>query len=495
MVVVDSNGVKIHASVKKDLVNQFDPQLSEGSSKIFINFSVGQSCGSYRTTNHQYKISFLETTHVRDCDFPNEVSGFDPANYRDILDGSLNSDYLVDVIGQIVEVSPIDVVSVNGKDTNKMALELRNSADKRLQTVLWGSFATDVMEAIQMRREQAIICVIRFGKIKVWKGKFRFILFIYERSISNAYNVSAVELTPPMAEVDSFLALLPKDELALAIVDPKPLSIVSDVSENDDFFKNTPRKTLSQLSETRQIAKCIVMCTVAAIDSDMGWYYLSCKVCAKKVLHVPNDTIDDEDDENSIMFSYYCPKCKVSNPKLLPRYKLHLIVVDSSGKSKFLLFDNLAVELIHQPCISLVGPNADELEEPADIPLALKNLVGKTYLFKVGIERENFLYNHDTYKVTKIITNDEIISEFDTKVYPKLPSLTYTGDNTILSDALEGSLMLSAESSQEVERTDLTPAKRRGTSIVNLEEADDQNSVTRIPCTTRIKKEKIEKSG
>ncbi|CAN7120335.1 unnamed protein product [Brassica rapa subsp. narinosa] len=66
--------------------------------------------------------------------------------------------------------------------------------------------------------------------------------------------------------------------------------------------------------------RCIVMCTVAAIDSDMGWYYLSCKVCAKKVLHVPNDTIDDEDDENSIMFSYYCPKCKVSNPKLLPRY-------------------------------------------------------------------------------------------------------------------------------------------------------------------------------
>ncbi|KAH0883399.1 hypothetical protein HID58_059495 [Brassica napus] len=77
-----------------------------------------------------------------------------------------------DVIEKIVEVSPIDVVSVNGKDTNKMALELRNSADERLQTVLWGSFAMDVMEAIQM----------------------------HERSISNAYNVSAVELNPPMAE-------------------------------------------------------------------------------------------------------------------------------------------------------------------------------------------------------------------------------------------------------------------------------------------------------
>ncbi|WZY76967.1 hypothetical protein YC2023_023351 [Brassica napus] len=65
--------------------------------------------------------------------------------------------------------------------------------------------------------------------------------------------------------------------------------------------------------------------------------------------------------------------------------------------------------------------------------------------------------------------------------FDKLPNLTYTGDNTVLSDAPEGSLILSAESSEEVERTDLTPAKRRGTTIVNLEEAVDQNSVTRTP--------------
>nr|VDC97934.1 unnamed protein product [Brassica oleracea] len=133
----------------------------------------------------------------------------------------------------------------------------------------------------------------------------------------------------------------------------------------------------------------------------------------------------------------------------------------------------------HQYTISFL--ETTRLEEPAAILLALKNLVGKTYFFKVGIKRENFLYSHDTYKVTKIITNDEIISEFDTKVYPKLPNLTYTGDNTVLSDAPEGSLILSAESSEEAERTDLTPAKRRGTTIVNLEEAVDQNSVTRTP--------------
>jgi len=36
--------------------------------------------------------------------------------------------------------------------------------------VLWGNFATDVSDAIQGRGENTIICVLRFGKIKVWKG-------------------------------------------------------------------------------------------------------------------------------------------------------------------------------------------------------------------------------------------------------------------------------------------------------------------------------------
>lgn len=134
----------------------------------------------------------------------------------------------------------------------------------------------------------------------------------------------------------------------------------------------------------------IVLCTIAAIDSDMGWYYLSCKVCAKKVLTVPSENLDDGEDEDGGGHSYYCAKCKVYNPKLLPRwlhelflliitslliysfvesnillliyrYKLHIVVLDSTGNAKFLLFDNIAFHLIHTPCLELTGPNIDEV--------------------------------------------------------------------------------------------------------------------------------------
>ncbi|CAG7909525.1 unnamed protein product [Brassica rapa] len=45
MVLVDAKGDKIHASIKKELVCQFDPFFSQGCSKLIFNFSLTPSCG------------------------------------------------------------------------------------------------------------------------------------------------------------------------------------------------------------------------------------------------------------------------------------------------------------------------------------------------------------------------------------------------------------------------------------------------------------------
>ncbi|CAN7104067.1 unnamed protein product, partial [Brassica rapa subsp. narinosa] len=255
------------------------------------------------------------------------MTGLEPVNYRAVLNGKLDPDYLVDVVGQVVEVSHIEVVSVNGKDTQKISVELRDTEDERLPLVLWGKFAEDISDAVQLRSENTVICVLRFGKIKIWKGNFVI--------VSNAYNVSDVTVNPEnIAEVQAFMRLLPKDDLKLSIVDSKPLALANAVSEKDDFFVHTPRKTIAEVLESRQVEKCIVMATIAGIDSDMDWYYLSCKVCAKKVITVPNDNYSDGDEHDVIACNYYCPKCKTNSPKLLPRYKLHLVVLDNTKDCK-----------------------------------------------------------------------------------------------------------------------------------------------------------------
>ncbi|KAF8098094.1 hypothetical protein N665_0274s0002 [Sinapis alba] len=350
-------------------------------SKLMVNFSVAQSTGSYRTTSHPYHVVFPSTTRVQVCEnLPLQWSCLSLVPFKAIMDGTQDPDYLVDVIGQIVEVTQIEVVSVNEKDTEKLALELCNHA------------------------------------------------------LSNAYNVSDVALDPDMIVVEDFRVVLPKDDLTTAILESKPLAPVNGVSEKDDFFIHTPRKTIAEVLASRQInnnpkmvGKCIVIC----------------KTCSKKVLTVPTDYIDDGIDGNVFAHTYFFVKCNSYAPTLLPRYKLHVVVLGNSRNTKFLLFDNLALQLLHQQCIELTGP----------------------------------ITNEPTFKVLKIITNSDMITEF------------------VVTHSLMGSMMVRGSFSRPSVSKVQTPAKRIGAPIINLEADFDKNSVTRMSCPVKIKNQKLYESG
>ncbi|RIA05124.1 hypothetical protein BRARA_K00591 [Brassica rapa] len=144
-----------------------------------------------------------------------------------------------------------------------------------------------------------------------------------------------------------------------------------------------------------QRERYIVMCTIAAIDYDIGWYYMSCKICWKRVLLVPSDHM------------YYCAKCNNYRPQLLPRYNLQLVVLDNTGHAKFLLLDNLAEELLGISCGVLYGSSADQIEDPVVVHSFLSKLIGETYFCKIVIEEQNFLLNCQTFKVLEIFPTYE----------------------------------------------------------------------------------------
>ena len=77
-------------------MGQFAHVLQQGQTKLLINFTVTHSSGSYRTTKHPYKVVFLPTTRVRICEaLPYNMTGLEPVNYRDVLNGKLDPDFLV----------------------------------------------------------------------------------------------------------------------------------------------------------------------------------------------------------------------------------------------------------------------------------------------------------------------------------------------------------------------------------------------------------------
>ncbi|CAH2065141.1 unnamed protein product, partial [Thlaspi arvense] len=174
--------------------------------------------------------------------------------------------------------------------------------DDRLPVRLWSPFATNVGDAFQTYGQQSLIIVLRFVKIK------RIVAF---PMLTMCWGSPLIRRCLRLNHF--FSSKLPRDDLALAIVDFKPLTLVNGVSENNDFFIHTPRKTI--------VENCILMCTIAKIDADMGWCYLGCNVCSKKVLRVLNDDFNQEYVDDSLRFSYYCNKFKTDNPKILPKYE------------------------------------------------------------------------------------------------------------------------------------------------------------------------------
>ena len=61
-------------------------------------------------------------------------------------------------------------------------------------------------------------------------------------------------------------------------------------------------------------------CPIAAIENDMGWYYITCKVCGTKLDMLHNNFHPGGTYELDVRCMLYCTKCKMLNPKLKLRY-------------------------------------------------------------------------------------------------------------------------------------------------------------------------------
>ncbi|KAF8096353.1 hypothetical protein N665_0311s0006, partial [Sinapis alba] len=271
-------------------------------------------------------------------------------------------------------------------------------------------------------------------------------------SVSNVCNISDISFNPDMDKVESFWKLLPEVDITLEHMESIPLCLVSDNVDKIDFFVDTSRKTITQVLDTTQVQMYIITCTIAEIDTDKGWYDMSCKVCEKEVLNVSNNWCAGHADNLNIQKHYYCMNCVTYSPK-------HDI--------SFILLDNLAQQLCGLPCIELTSGNTAEIQG-RPFPAVLTKLVGKTYVFKINTDVPNYLYKHEPFTVLNIITSTDMIYQLQVNHSPM--------DN---------------------ESTNYRGIPRQHGSPYSLEDTNslEMNSVTKGSCSVRIKKKKTHISG
>ncbi|XP_024004784.1 uncharacterized protein LOC112081945 [Eutrema salsugineum] len=172
-----------------------------------------------------------------------------------------------------------------------------------------------------------------------------------------------------------------KDDVTLSYTHPNQLTIVNSVFVRDDFFLHTPRRTISEILGASE---------VLPLDMDLLKEQYPSRPFPKQL--------------------WICGKYKDDVESVVPAFMLTFRVMDNTGETKFLIFDKLAMEVVNQTAAQL-AESVEEIQDLDVLPLPISNICGKTYLFKLSIESSNLVFNSDVYKVTKIVTQSDMVKE------------------------------------------------------------------------------------
>ncbi|KAJ1383186.1 Nucleic acid-binding, OB-fold, partial [Sesbania bispinosa] len=96
MVLIDVEGGKIQASIRKPMMKKFKNAIVEGGVYTMINFGVIRSAGNYRAAKHEYKLLFSGKTRL----FPAQtelipLNGLSLVNTEDVFKTNGDSNYLI----------------------------------------------------------------------------------------------------------------------------------------------------------------------------------------------------------------------------------------------------------------------------------------------------------------------------------------------------------------------------------------------------------------
>ncbi|XP_057443854.1 uncharacterized protein LOC130736010 [Lotus japonicus] len=129
LVLVDSDGMRIEAVIRKGMIQKFKRLIVEGQVYKIVYFNVVENDGAYRASPHEFKIVFNGRTKVeRDQSDIIPLNSFYFKNSEEISATLGESDVLVDMIGLVTAIST-EKQYVKGGNVNKIiVLELTDDS-------------------------------------------------------------------------------------------------------------------------------------------------------------------------------------------------------------------------------------------------------------------------------------------------------------------------------------------------------------------------------
>ncbi|KAF8092292.1 hypothetical protein N665_0418s0027 [Sinapis alba] len=386
MIFADETGVKIHCSAKKSLIQKTVTKLRLGEWRFIDTFTVSHARGQYRPTDHTYKMSIIDDTTIDQSTFECDDEFLNFPSFETIGNGTLNTHFLIDVIGQVSNLRDIQTVQVAGNDKKKVEFRLMDIKGQSIACCLWGKYAELFEELLQQTKDSNMVCMIRFAKIGFYRG---------EVQITNAFDSSLICFNPDIPEYLALKNNNANDDFALALTDPKKEKRL--IKDQTDDWNNIDIRSISDIIVANQEEDCKIICSIESIDTDWSWFYfghVSRNRCNKRCIRIKS-----KESEKPV---FWCTNCRVNTTTITPQFKLHLIVSDKKSTCKLMLLDSVAKIVVGCEAKEIWDGSYEEIEDPDILPQAITELVGKSFCFGLTLGSENVKNGSDIFLVSQV---------------------------------------------------------------------------------------------
>ncbi|KAK2362598.1 replication protein A 70 kDa DNA-binding subunit C [Trifolium repens] len=291
MVLVDENGGKIHATIKKQLIYMFQTKIEEGKTYDISWFAV-------------YPQSDV-CAHTHDYEF------------------------LVDVIGYMTGLPAEREYIRDGKITKMVIAELTDHSGK-CEIALFGDYADDLTKKMGKLSGGLPVVVVQFAKVKIFRDK---------ASLQNVMNTTRIFINPDIAEVESFRNNVGVHGVELDSSVPL-LGQHAKPSFEEEFLRMHPIKSVGQLDSLEEGGVSVVCAEVVGIVDGSDWWYPACK-CHRSVVAYSG--------------SYFCSSSDTHVFQVVPRFRVKVEVTDGNALAVFVIFDSEMSYVMEKSCVYFVS--------------------------------------------------------------------------------------------------------------------------------------------
>ncbi|CAI9782726.1 unnamed protein product [Fraxinus pennsylvanica] len=172
MVLIDRDGTRIHASVKRNLIKTFKPIIREGVLYVMRDFVIGYNNSKYKASSHRYKLNFMMKTYVKeveDSSFPYHIYNFIPFGH--LLSASkIDENKLIDVIGEVVRINTVHSKEISGRSTRMIDILLQDIENNRLSCTIWSEQSDELSNVLDTKNPEPAILLLQTCRAKKFRG-------------------------------------------------------------------------------------------------------------------------------------------------------------------------------------------------------------------------------------------------------------------------------------------------------------------------------------